>query len=104
LRVRKAARKSRRAGTAGSEFGTGILHVPFKGLLDDPVPRDSRQSYFLQLADLAAYAAFRRLYPPPERPRQIVPQEMWDELRDARFQDVTRGAEPLGIVNNGGPK
>jgi hypothetical protein len=83
--IRKIARKARRAGTAGSHFGTGQLRRPAKQLIDDPVPRDSRQSYFIQLADLNAYAAFRRIFPPPERDVQIVAQETWDELGTARF-------------------
>lgn len=97
--VRKLVRKARRIGTAGSRFGTGMLNVPFKKLVDDPAPRDSRQSYFLQLADLSAYAAFRRLYPPPPREVPIVPQRMWDELGAARFHKVTLGASPLAIVH-----
>jgi uncharacterized protein DUF3800 len=98
--VRKRARKARRAGTAGSAFGTGMLKRPFARLIDDPVPRSSQQSYFLQLADLNAYAAFRRLYPPPTRPVQIVPQGMWDELGHARFRPVRslRRGGPVGIV------
>jgi hypothetical protein len=99
LTIRKRARKSRRAGTAGSAFGTGILSVPFMRLLDDPVPRGSHQSYFLQLADVNAYAAFRCLYPPPLRTVQIVPQGMWDELGAARFRPVRQfGTGPLAIV------
>jgi hypothetical protein len=101
LSVRGNARKARRAGTAGSAFGTGLLSVPFRNLLDDPVPRDSKQSYFLQMADLAAYAAFRRLYPPPRRDVQIVPETMWDELgtaRLARVRNIRRYPGPLAIV------
>jgi Protein of unknown function (DUF3800) len=100
LAVRTRARKARRAGTAGSAFGTGSLERPFVRLIDDPVPRNSTQSYFLQLADLNAYAAFRRLSPPPQRKIQIVPQTMWDELGHARFRPVRslyRGGPP-GIV------
>lgn len=97
--IKKLARKTRRIGTAGSAFGTRSLQVPFKRLIDDPVPRDSKQSYFLQLADLSAYAAYRRLYPPPPRSRPIVPQQTWDELGAARFDKVTRGATPLAIVH-----
>lgn len=98
--VRGSARKARRAGTAGSRFGTGLLRVPFRRLLDDPVPRNSSQSYFLQMADLAAYAAFRRLVPPPARTVPICPQHMWDELGASRFRAVTTGAVPYGIVHN----
>lgn len=97
--IRKRVRKARRAGTAGSAFGTGRISVPFTRVLDDPIARDSRQSYFVQLADLNAYAAFRRLYPPPARHRvQIVPQLMWDELGDALFTKVRRAAGAPAIV------
>jgi hypothetical protein len=95
--VRAMARKARRAGGAGSRFGTGYMRLPFGGLLDDPVPRDSRQSYFLQLADLAAYAAYRRYYPPPVLPvPNIVPQNMWDELGGARHWQANQYSSPHG--------
>lgn len=97
--VRRLARKARRAGTAGSAFGTGRLSRPARMLLDDPVPRDSRQSYFLQLADLAAYAAYRRIYPPPPRPVQIVPMGTWDDLGAARLAPANyRSGGPSGLV------
>jgi hypothetical protein len=94
--IRKRARKARRIGTAGSALGTGVLDVPFRNLLDDATHRDSRQSYFVQLADLAAYAAFRRVYPPPERDVPVVPQTMWDELGSARFSAVRNTAKYPG--------
>jgi hypothetical protein len=98
--IRKWARKARRAGSAGSIYGTGVLRLPFSRLIDDPVSRDSTQSYYIQLADLSAYAAFRRLHPPPPRPRQIVPQGMWDELGSARFAPVNMySGGPPGIVS-----
>lgn len=99
LRIRTLARKARRAGTAGSRFGQGSLSRPFRDLLDDPVPRDSTQSFFLQLADLVAYSAFRRQVPPPPRPGLVVPTEMWDELGTSRDRDVNRlSGGPPGIV------
>lgn len=100
LAVRTLARLSRRAGIAGSTFGSGFLKRPFRGLIDDPVSRDSQQSYFLQLADLNAYAAFRRIFPPPARAVQIVPETMWDELGTARLAEVNQrsGGPSPGIV------
>ena len=97
--IRGLARKARRAGTAGSKLGTGQLKIPFTRLIDDPVSRDSRHSYFVQLADMAAYAAFRRLYPPPPRLVPIVPETTWDELGDARYDPVTSAKDPPGIVH-----
>lgn len=103
--VRKLARKARRAGRAGSRFGTGQLTVPFRLLIDDPVSRVSSQSYFVQLADLCAYAAFRRLHPPPARRSHICPTGMWDELGTARSnaanwlaRGTTTPPPPVGIV------
>ena len=103
--VRKIARKARRAGSAGSAFGTGHLSRPARLLVDDPIPRDSRQSYFVQLADLSAYAAFRRIHPPRrERAVHIVPPDMWDELGTAIYEDANYLArldhpdDPPGIV------
>ncbi len=98
--VRRIARRFRRFGTAGSLFGGGYQIPPFVGLLDDPVSKNSRHSYFLQLADLNAYAAFRRAYPPPQRTVQIVPQMMWDELGTARYGAANRraGGPSVGIV------
>jgi hypothetical protein len=101
--VRRAARKARRAGSAGSAFGTGSLKRPARLIIDDPVSRQSHQSYFLQMADLVAYAAFRRVYPPPApRPGslQIVPQGMWDNLGAAAFAPANSlsGRPAVGIV------
>lgn len=97
--IRSLARRARRAGTAGSMFGTGTLRVPFTKLIDDPVPKASQHSYFIQLADLAAYAAFRRLYPPPPRVDPIVTSSTWDELGGARYAEVTNSRDPIGIVH-----
>lgn len=102
--IRKLARKSRRAAIAGSRFGTGHLDVPFSLLIDDPSPRNSAQSYFIQLADLCAYAAFRRIHPPPSHRGAVCPQQTWDELGTAIFGDanaLARGTgtgDPVGIV------
>lgn len=96
LTIRKRARKARRAGTAGSAFGTGLLNAPFRNLLDDPVPRDSKQSYFIQLADLNAYAAFRAIYPPPPTRGKVVPGRMWDFLGGAHFTAVRNTARYPG--------
>jgi hypothetical protein len=97
--IRKLARRFRRFGTAGSLFG-GYRVLPFDGLIDDPVSRNSKHSYFLQLADLNAYAAFRRAHPPPARTVGIVPQLMWEELGTAKFAPANRraGGPSEGIV------
>jgi hypothetical protein len=90
LAVRGLVRKARRASTAGSAFGLGRLYLPARLIIDDPVSRDSGQSYFIQLSDLAAYAAFRTVHPPPPQRSPVCPASMWDELGGARFADANR--------------
>jgi hypothetical protein len=98
--IRTWARKSRRAGIAGSIFGSGVLKRPFRLLVDDPVPRTSVHSYLIQLADLNAYAAYRRLFPDHPRISKIVPRMMWDELGNARHAAANALAGgPPGIVS-----
>jgi hypothetical protein len=98
--VRQLVRKARRAGTAGSMFG-GSLPRPATRILEDPHPRRSHESYFIQVADLVAYAAFRRVRPIvlPRRP-QIVSENTWDELGAARMAEVSRTSATImpGIV------
>ncbi|MER7073232.1 DUF3800 domain-containing protein [Terrabacter sp. NPDC000476] len=103
--IRGLARKARRANTPGSAFGVGHLSLPARLILDDPVPRNSSQSFFIQLADLSAYAAFRTVFPPNPKRATVCPPTMWGELGDARFADanklatgvLARTAEP-GVV------
>lgn len=97
--IRKLARRARRAGIARSRFGTGTLQRPARLLIDDPVPRNSDQSYFVQLADLCAYAAFRHVIPPPKRVASVCPAGTWEELGTARIQEVSElVGGPSGIV------
>jgi hypothetical protein len=98
--VRKLARRARRAGSAGSAYATGGLPRPLTQLLDDPVAKMSHESYWVQVADLTAYAAFRHVYPPPPRNVQIVPQTMWNEAKGAHFLPVNglAGGPPAIVV------
>lgn len=98
--IRKLHRRARRAGVAGSMFGTGALRRPAVLFVEDPVPRRSSDSYFIQLADLTAYAAYRRIYPPPAAVRTaVVPQTMWDTLGSAVLRQVNMySGGPPGIV------
>lgn len=79
-RVRAWVRRARRHLTAGRAFGPGGTRNPARLLVDDPVSRNSRQSYFVQLADLVPYAAFRDLIAPGTSVARVCPQQMWLEI------------------------
>ncbi|WP_330459667.1 DUF3800 domain-containing protein [Streptomyces sp. NBC_00820] len=99
--VRRLVRKSRRHMTAGSAYGTGSINVPAWMLLDDPVPRRSDHSYFIQFADLAAHAAFRAYVPPSRAVSSVCPADMWLELGDAMRRETNRmsgGPAPRIVV------
>jgi hypothetical protein len=99
--VRKWIRKARRYLTAGSAFTPGSMgNKPADLILDDPIPRDSRQSYFVQMADLVAYAAFRSVIPPSTAVGAVCPKTMWDRIGPATHKAVS-GLRPRaapGIV------
>lgn len=78
--VRKILRKSRRHMIAGSYFGGNSFRVPLNGLIEDPSPRASHESYFLQLADLVAYAGWRTYMPPGPGAARVCDAQTWFEL------------------------
>jgi hypothetical protein len=86
--VRRWVRRARRYLTAGSAYGGGQIVTPASFLVDDPVARQSRQSYFIQVADLLAYAAFRSVVPPGPNIESICPQGMWGEVGEATHRAV----------------
>ena len=88
--IRRWVRRARRHLTAGSAFGTGQFRNPANLLVDDPVARRSEQSYFVQLADLVAYAAFRAVIAPGPAIAEVCPQATWGEIGAATHTAVSR--------------
>lgn len=97
--VRKLVRRARRYLTAGSMTGEGSLQFAADKIIDDPVPRSSRGSYFVQLADLVAYAGWRTYQAPSPRVAQVVPADTWRSIGDGIHKPVNKwsGGEP-GVV------
>lgn len=92
--IRKKIRTMRRFSMVPSAFGGSTLKRNAENVVEDPSDRRSSESYFVQLADLNAYAAFRKIFP-----GATVGGDLWDELGDARIAEVNalRGG-PTGIV------
>jgi hypothetical protein len=93
--IKKMIRDMRRYHQAPSAYGPEKLDRPAKNIVEDSSDRQSHESYFIQLADLNAYAAFRKVHP-----SNFFDGAMWDELGDIRISDVNsiRGG-PTGIVS-----
>jgi hypothetical protein len=94
--IKNKLRRMRRHNPVPSAFVQGAsLLRPTRNIVEDPSDRLSHESYFVQLADLNAYAAFRHVRPVP-----TFGGQMWDELGPARVLEVNalRGGPP-GIVS-----
>jgi len=90
----KKTRAMRRFHYVRSAFGLDGLERKAENIVEDPSDRRSRESYFIQLADLNAYASFRKVFPSPN-----FGEDVWDLLGDSRILEVNkiRGGPP-GIV------
>jgi hypothetical protein len=82
-RVRKHLRRFRRRNWQGSSAGEARM------LIEDPVARDSRQSYLIQLADLTAYAASRHAVPTTGRTTRICSEEMWTRVSARHIAQIS---------------
>jgi hypothetical protein len=93
--IKRLMRKMRRFEHVPRRWGTGTLSVPVQRLVEDPNDRESRDSYFVQIADLCAFAAHRSRYVDP---LDAVDSGLWDLLGDRRLLKVNSvSGGPPGI-------
>lgn len=97
--VRGLMRKMRRFHHIPSRYGGAPIDFRTDRILEDPSDRHSHDSYFVQLADLNAYATHRNS---AIDPKGKIPGDLWDSLagplRDARIASVDSGVRgPLGV-------
>ncbi len=96
--VRSILREKRRSSFVPSRFGTGVLSRPARLIVEDPAHRSSGESYFIQLVDLIASAAYRAI-----SPGTIIGPEYWEALGEARLAEVNKYAgkaagEPIAVI------
>lgn len=92
VKVRAVLRRFRRFS-----YAPGGRQVEARLLIEDPIPRASESSYFIQAADLIAYAAFRRIQPPPASRASVCSAAMWDKLEASWMREASRSRAD-GIV------
>lgn len=77
------------------ETGKTAKSIPLSNCVEDPIFKDSKASYFIQLADFCAYALLRMECPIASR-TALGYDKMYDELRPATRR-ITNQADPRGM-------
>ena len=97
--IRTLMRQMRRSHYIPNRFGGPARLLRIQRVLEDPNERQSQESYFVQMADMNAYAAHRHA---TIDPRRRVPSTLWDRLAgpggDVRLREVNGLSDgPVGI-------
>lgn len=76
-------------------LGSATKNIPLSQFVEDPVFKDSSQSYFIQLVDFCAYALLRSERPLPSR-TVLGYDKMYEILRPI-CQTINNRADPRGL-------
>jgi len=97
-----AIRRMRRYNPVPSAFGiwwdTGAFwkNMPLTRIIEDPFFKDSRKSFFIQMADWCAYALLRHDNPTPKA-RKYGLHQAFPALQPILFLHASYG-DPYGVV------
>jgi Protein of unknown function (DUF3800) len=99
--ITRRIRRMRVHNPIPSRFGTWrdtgkmAKSIPLSSCVEDPIFKDSRTSFFIQLADFCAYALLRMERPIPSR-TVLGYDTMYEELRPATRR-ITNANDPRGL-------
>jgi len=57
-KMRKTSRRIQRINYIPSKYDGSLYRREIQGLIEDPLPKDSEQSYFIQLCDMVSYLVY----------------------------------------------
>lgn len=81
------------------DTGEAYKNIPIDRILEDPLFKDSEQSYFIQLVDFCAYALLRR-----ERPIHSKTKYGLDKAFDILSPILVRGLTKVTLKELSAPK
>lgn len=106
-KMRHTARKIQRINFIPSKFQPSTYRKEITALIEDPLPKNSKESYFIQLADLVSFVVYLRSVSSteigkyPSRLPAVVTSEKVSEWMDRlkpAFNLNASGKDPYGIV------
>ncbi len=106
-KMRLTTRKIQHDNVVQSKFGAGTYHKEITSLIEDPLPKESKESYFIQLADLIATVVY--LHKLSEKgagefhnrmPAAVTPARLsnWLERMKPSLNLQAEPSDPYGIV------
>jgi hypothetical protein len=93
--IRLLARKLHVYNPTPSHTG-GYYNYPLVQVLEDPFHRDSRNSYFTQIADVVAHLLYRREYPKGSL-RKFGIERLFEQIEPLLLKEASK-SDPLGVV------
>jgi hypothetical protein len=92
-KMRQTTRRMQRINYLPSQFGSDSYRREVSGLIEDPLPKDSRESHFIQIADLlACLFSFRAAL---ETGVAVLPRRAPVALTSARIDDWLQTLRPV---------
>lgn len=97
-KLRLLVRKKRRYNPIPNQtpYGEGFRDLHLQFVIEDPLPRDSRDSYFIQAADVIAYLLYQSVVPNTYM-RKKAGHLYFNRLEPILFKKAAT-TDPLGIV------
>jgi len=94
--LRIVLRKMRRYNPVPSMYSAESRNAPIRSIVEDPVLRDSKHSYFIQMADVCAYFA-RQVFVPNKVVKKQGARGYYERLMPAIIKKAAPG-HSLGMV------
>jgi len=106
-KMRRTSRRIQRINFIPSKYGPTTYRKEVRSLIEDPLPKDSKESYFIQLADVVSLVVYlyaisdTRIGQFPNRMARIVTPSIvteWMNKLKTSFNLSASNSDPYGIV------